>query len=217
VSGQTLWQADPHQLQPGLAARRHPHAAVVTQRPQARLIRVLTDADLVRQTLAGDSHAFDVLVDRHYDRCLQYAARLLGNREDAEEACQDTFVRAFRALDSYAESDRFGAWLYRILLNRCRSYAARQRGSMEDATDSEMLALLSPSHEPEAHRLGVREEITRALARLDVDHREAFLLKHVEDLSYDEISALTGVGVSALKMRVKRACDRLRDLLTAAA
>lgn len=176
---------------------------------------VLTDADLVRQSLAGHPDAFEELVDRHYAPCLRYAARLLGNREDAEEACQDAFLRAFRALDSYAESDRFGAWLYRILVNRCRSYAVRRRGTLEDATDSEALATLAPAYDSGADQLGLREELDRAIACLDLEQREAFLLKHVDDLSYDEMSAITGVGVSALKMRVKRACDRLRDLLTA--
>lgn len=174
----------------------------------------MTDADLVRASLAGSPQAFAELVDRHYNRCLHYAARLLGNREDAEEACQDAFLRAFRALDSYAESDRFSAWLYRILINRCRSYAVRRRGTMEDATDSNVLASLSPTRAAEAEQLGLREELARAIAQLEVDQREAFLLKHVEDMSYDEISAITGASVSALKMRVKRACDRLRDLLT---
>jgi RNA polymerase sigma-70 factor (ECF subfamily) len=187
----------------------------VTDRDRAGLLLVLTDADLVRQALAGRPEAFDLLVDRHYDRCLRYAARLLGNREDAEEACQDAFLRAYRALDSYAESDRFGAWLYRILINRCRSLAVRRRGTLEDATESEVLASLSPPvRDADVELLGLREELARAIAQLDVDQREAFLLKHVDDLSYDEISAITGASVPALKMRVKRACDRLRALLT---
>ncbi len=185
----------------------------VTDRDEGGLFIMVTDADLVRQSLAGAPDAFEELVDRHYAGCLQYAARLLGNREDAEEACQDAFVRAFRALASYAESDRFSAWLYRILINRCRSYAVRRRGSMEDATDNEMLASLSPTRDAEVEQLGLREELARAIAQLEIDQREAFLLKHVQDLSYDEISAITGASVSALKMRVKRACDRLRDLL----
>lgn len=185
----------------------------VTDRDEGGLFIMVTDADLVRQSLAGAPDAFEELVDRHYAGCLQYAARLLGNREDAEEACQDAFVRAFRALATYAESDRFSAWLYRILINRCRSYAVRRRGSMEDATDNEMLASLSPTRDAEVEQLGLREELARAIAQLEIDQREAFLLKHVQDLSYDEISAITGASVSALKMRVKRACDRLRDLL----
>ncbi|MDZ7632822.1 MAG: RNA polymerase sigma factor [Gemmatimonadaceae bacterium] len=187
----------------------------MTDRDTSGLLSAVTDADLVRQALAGHPQAFEELVDRHYDRCLRYAARLLGNREDAEEACQDAFLRAYRALDSYAENDRFGAWLFRILINRCRSYAVRRRGTMEDATDSEVLASLAPvARDATVELLGLREELSRAIARLEVDQREAFLLKHVDDLSYDEISAITGASVSALKMRVKRACDRLRELLT---
>jgi RNA polymerase sigma-70 factor (ECF subfamily) len=187
----------------------------VTHRDLPGLFQVLTDADLVRQSLAGRTDAFAELVDRHYDRCLRYAARLLGNREDAEEACQDAFVRAYRALSDYSESDRFGAWLYRILVNRCRSLAVRRRGSLEDPTENEVLALHphAASHDV-AELLGLREELARAIAQLELEQREAFVLKHVDDLSYDEISVITGVGVSALKMRVKRACDRLRDLLT---
>lgn len=175
---------------------------------------MVTDAELVRQSLAGAPRAFDALVDRHYDRCLRYAARLLGCREDAEEAVQDAFVRAHRALADYSESDRFGAWLYRILINRCRSIAGRRRGSLEDSADVEVLDRVAPAREAEADMLGLREELARAIGQLDIEQREAFLLKHVDDLSYDEISLITGVGVSALKMRVKRACDRLRDLLT---
>ncbi len=75
------------------------------------------------------------------------------------------------------------------------------------------IALMDASEEHPAEREAWREEIERALMLLDDDQREAFLLKHVEDLGYDEMSLLTGVGVSALKMRVKRACERLRAML----
>ncbi|HWP04063.1 MAG TPA: sigma-70 family RNA polymerase sigma factor, partial [Gemmatimonadaceae bacterium] len=75
------------------------------------------------------------------------------------------------------------------------------------------VALLTASEEHPAERVAWREEIQRALARLDPEQREAFLLKHVEELGYEEMSELTGVGVSALKMRVKRACERLRAML----
>ncbi len=177
---------------------------------------MLTDAELVKSALNGGADAFDRLVDRHYDRCLRYAARVLGNREDAEEAVQDAFVRAHKALDRYAESDRFGAWLSRILLNRCRTMAARQRGTMEMPVEGETLAVLAPPIDAGAERFGLREELARAFAQLDVQHRKAVLLKHVEELSYDEMSVITGASVPALKMRVTRGCARLRDLLAEA-
>src|SRR5665213_4500224 len=76
------------------------------------------------------------------------------------------------------------------------------------------VALLEAAEEHPAERAAWREEIDRALLKLRADQREAFLLKYVEDLGYDEMSLLTGVGVSALKMRVMRACERLRELLS---
>lgn len=191
----------------------HPIPTAVTPPGVVGLFCSLSDADLVHRTLAGSPHAFDQLVARHYDRCLRYAARLLGNREDAEEVCQDTFVRAYRALGSYRDDDRFGAWLFRILINRCRSLAVRQRGTREDATEADQLAGLASTSGSPLDTLGLRDDLARALAALEPDQREAFVLKHVDDLSYDEMQALTGASVPALKMRVKRACDRLRFLL----
>jgi len=80
----------------------------------------------VRRVLAGDVDAYAALVDRYYDRCARYAVRMLGNRDDAEDALQATFLRAYRALNRYQDRDRFSAWLYRILVNQCRSVAARR-------------------------------------------------------------------------------------------
>jgi RNA polymerase sigma-70 factor (ECF subfamily) len=74
-------------------------------------------------------------------------------------------------------------------------------------------AIARALEEHPANQRALRDEIERALARLDVDQREAFVLKHVEELSYEEMAEITGAGISALKMRVKRACDRLRELL----
>src|SRR5438034_11199362 len=83
------------------------------------------DALAVQRVLAGDVDAYAALVDRYYDRCARYAVRMLGNRDDAEDALQATFLRAYRALGKYQERQQFSAWLYRILGNQCRSLAAR--------------------------------------------------------------------------------------------
>ena len=170
------------------------------------------DATLVQQVLAGDTGAYAALVHRYRARYARFAVHMLGTEEDAEEALQDAFVRAYRSLARCDDPERFGAWLYRILVNRCRTHGGR-RGRRERTFVSDPVALVSASEDHPAERAAWREEIEVALARLDPQQREAFLLKHVEDLSYEEMSELTGAGVSALKMRVKRACDRLRELL----
>lgn len=168
------------------------------------------DAADVRRVLGGDIDAYRVLVDRYYDRCSRFAVRMLGNRDDAEDALQATFVRAYRALGRYQERDRFSAWLYRILVNQCRSVAARRTHRENVFVREEALLLNAP--DPSSNWTGEDEEfVQRVLNELDPLLREAFLLKYVEEMSYEEISALTGVGVSALKMRVKRACGRLRE------
>jgi RNA polymerase sigma-70 factor (ECF subfamily) len=169
-----------------------------------------SDARLIRSVLAGDVEAFAGLVERHRDRLGRFALHMLGNREDAEEALQDAFLRAFRSLARCEDPSRFDAWLFRILVNRCRTAGGRRARRERTFVSGEGF---EASEEHPAERLAWREEIGRALMALEAEQREAFLLKHVEELSYEEMQALTGAGVSALKMRVKRACDRLRGLL----
>jgi RNA polymerase sigma-70 factor (ECF subfamily) len=171
-----------------------------------------SDAEIVARVLRGEVETFRVLVERYRDRYLRYALHMLGNREDAEEALQDAFTRAYRSLGRCEDPERFGAWLFRILVNRCRTAGAR-RGRRNRTFVADEGALLSAAAEHPAERDAWREEIERALRQLRPEQREAFVLKYVEELGYDEMAALTGVGVSALKMRVMRACDRLRELL----
>ena len=167
---------------------------------------------LVRSAQDGDVRAFAALVDMYYARCLRFALHMLSNRSDAEEAVQDTFVRVYRALPSYVEQESFEPWLFRILANRCRSAGSRERRRAEFVEFGEVPDRASELRHDDA--IAWREEIALALAALPLEQREAFLLQHVEDLSYDDMSAATGAGVSALKMRVKRACDALRSWLT---
>ena len=172
----------------------------------------MTDETLVQRALDGDGHAFTALVDRHAGVCLRYATRMLGNVEDAEDVTQDSLYRAYRALSSYEHSTAFRTWLMAILINRCRSMLL-YRGRREERVRADPVRLERATVDSDVDSIMAREEIDRALAALDTELREAFLLKHVEQLTYDEMAEATGVGVSALKMRVKRACDRLRVML----
>ena len=173
----------------------------------------MTDGALVRRTLDGDARAFTELVDRHAAACLRFATRMLGDRSEAEDVAQETFLRAFKALGNYDERLPFRTWLFSILINRCRTaMSQRMRRERRVVFDSEALARSSVEASQESIEL--REELNRAIAGLSPEQREAFLLRHIEELSYEEIMSATGVGMSALKMRVKRACERLQQLLT---
>jgi RNA polymerase sigma-70 factor, ECF subfamily len=172
----------------------------------------MTDGALVRAALEGDDRAFTTLVDRHAPACLRFAKRMLGEMADAEDTAQETFLRAFKALRSYDAETPFRTWLFAILVNRCRTSllrrARRERRVVRDENEVEYAA-----PEDEARAFEFRDEIAWALGALPAEQREAFLLKHVEDLSYDEMVVVTGAGASALRMRVKRACVRLQVLL----
>jgi RNA polymerase sigma-70 factor (ECF subfamily) len=168
------------------------------------------DEDLVQRTRAGDEEAYAVLVRRRYPRCLRYALHMLGNRADAEEAVQDAFVRAYRALDRYEERQRFEAWLFRILVNQCRTLG-RRRGRRERSIVSyEDPPAVAAPEDGDVH---LRLELEHALQQLTPEYREALLLHHVEDQSYEDAARATGASVSALKMRVMRAREQLRHIL----
>ena len=170
----------------------------------------MTDVALVSAALAGDTTAFAALVERHARVCIRYATRMLGNEQDAEDAAQEAFIRAYGALARFDGSVAFRTWLMTILINRCRSALDSRRRIEDRAT---LLTDTIPSVSAGDSDMALRDTLNRALTRLDPQQREAFLLKHVEQLNYDEIAAMTGTGVSALKMRVQRARERLQALL----
>jgi RNA polymerase sigma-70 factor (ECF subfamily) len=171
-----------------------------------------SDAAVVQRVLSGDVEAFALLVDRHHTRMARYAFHLLGSEAEAEEAVQDSFVRAYRSLGAYKEQERFGAWILRIVVNRCRTRLVRDKRREEVA--AAWLRETDQAFEP-SERLAMRDELAVALAQLPAEQREAVVLRYADELGYDEISSITGAGISALKMRVKRGCERLRAILEA--
>ena len=169
----------------------------------------LTDAKYVAQALAGESWACAALVGRYHPGCLRFARHLLGDERDAEDAVQETFIRAFAGLARYDEREKFRSWLMQILVNRCRSAAERRARHRARCVNDER-ALEQATRAGDEPLLETQRALARALAGLDLEHREAFLLKVGEELSYDELAQMTGASVAALKMRVKRARDHVR-------
>lgn len=171
-----------------------------------------SDEELVRTAVGGDVQAFAELSRRYRGQYSRFAVRMVGSRDDAEDVLQSAFIRAYRSLDKCRDPARFGAWLYQIVANECRTYVIR-RGRRERrlVRDEQQLQRISIEARHEVD--DARDDVQYALAQLDAVHREAFIMKHIEQLSYDEMAAITGDGTSALKMRVKRAVARLRELL----
>lgn len=172
------------------------------------------DSALVQAVLAGDGDAFTGLVHRHQASMFRFAVRMLGDRDDADDVLQKAFLRAYRSLAQCREVDRFGSWLRQIVVNECRTQLAvrsrRARWFSADEVAVERAEAPAGGDGEDGMAMG---RIEQALATLTPDLREAFLLKHMDELSYDEMAVVTGAGVSALKMRVKRACEQLRERL----
>ena len=173
----------------------------------------LSDAQAVRAVLAGRPEAYAVLVRRYQDVLFAHAVRMVGGRDEAADLVQRAFVRGYRRLASCRKPGRVGGWLFRILANECRD---RQR-ARDGALSLEVLPPLpdrvtaDPDDEAPAEELWGR--VQTALKRLDPEQREAFVMKHVEGRSYQEMAALLGVSIGALKMRVHRAREGLQSML----
>ena len=174
----------------------------------------MTDEALVARAVEGDVDAFAALAERHYSSCARMARRMLRNDADAEDVVQETFLRAFRAIGRFERGREFRVWLFTILVNQCRTAATSRRRRQTRFSDDETAIAQAADQRPTA----VIEETSAVAAAVDSLEpllREAFVLKYVEGLEYAEMSTITGAGVSALKMRVKRACDALRPKLEA--
>ena len=174
----------------------------------------LSDAQAVRAVLAGRTDAFAVLVRRYQDVLFAHAVRMMGARDEAADLVQKALVRGFRKLGSCREPERVGGWLFRILANECKEQLrSRRRSDLSLETLPFLPDRGAPSPEGDAHAEELRARVRAALEGLDPDQREAFVLKHIEGRSYEEMSALLGVSVPALKLRVHRAREGLQQQL----
>jgi RNA polymerase sigma-70 factor, ECF subfamily len=174
----------------------------------------MLDASSLHQTLQharnGDRASFARLVEHYYPRALRFALQMLHHREDAEEAVQDAFVRVYDNLARFREDAPFDPWFFRILGNRCRTLMARRK-RRTDVIDYGDLPIDAASDETaDVPDEGFARDVHRALADLPPEQREAFLLRHVNDMDYEEMAIVTGAKGSTLRMRVKRAIDTLR-------
>ncbi len=173
----------------------------------------MPDAELVVRARAGDAGALRDLVERYYDACWRYAYRMLGDRADAEDAAQETFLRALAALATYEERSQFREWLFTILVNQCRNaLVSRSRRERRFVSSDEFPVQEHGLRAAEPPAMA-DDELAQAVARLEPEQREALLLRFGEGMDYAQMSLATGASQSALKMRVKRGCDRLRGML----
>jgi RNA polymerase sigma factor (sigma-70 family) len=169
------------------------------------------DAELVRQVLAGEVDRFGELVRRHQDALHRLAWSMVFDTDVASDVVQDTFIRAYANLGHCRHPDRFRVWLLSMLRNRCLDHL-KSRWERHVPLDHEFGELQDRGSDA-LEVLSARTELERALEILPGTLREAFMLRHVEDMSYEDMADVLGTTVAAAKMRVSRARDTLRTEL----
>ncbi|HNP85393.1 MAG TPA: sigma-70 family RNA polymerase sigma factor [Kouleothrix sp.] len=167
----------------------------------------------IEQALQGDRAAFAQLMYRYAGAVYNLAYRMLGNAEDAEDASQEIFLRAYTRLESYDRTRRFSTWLLSIGSNYCIDRLRRRRFAWMTLDDA---AYALPSTEPGPERSALsneqRQMVQQALLQLPEHYRLVTVLRYWQDLSYDEICQITGLPESTIKTRLHRA----RHMLAAA-
>ncbi len=186
----------------------------------------LSDQDLVQRVVRGDGNAFNLLVTRWEKKLFNFAYRLTGHREDAYDACQDSFIRAYEQIGQLKDSGKFSHWLFRIARNCCisrfrseRKLSFLQRNGKEDEEadlenvlfDNPQVRIDSP-HRFEQNEL--RLIVERALEYLPFEQREAIVLKIYEGLKFSEIAEITDCPVSTVKSRLYLGLTQLKKILT---
>jgi RNA polymerase sigma-70 factor (ECF subfamily) len=182
------------------------------------------DAAQVTRALGGDQDAFRALVERHGRRLFRLAYRMTGNEHDAEDVVQEAFLRAYRRLDRFESRANFGTWLYRIGVNcsldmmRKRKTESSQRvhasGDDPEASDPlDNVASTDPAPDRMMLSAEVKEKVQEAMKALSPVERTAFVLRHFEGHSIEEIGKSLGLGAGATKNSVFRAVQKLRRQL----
>jgi RNA polymerase sigma-70 factor (ECF subfamily) len=178
-----------------------------------------SDEELVEAFQAGDVSAFDDLLVR-WDRKIQGAIyRLMGSEDEARDLCQETFLKAYRALRGFKREARFSSWLYQIAVNVCRDRMRRRKGkTLVSIEDLEENGTLMPSPVgPTALDLVEASDLARAVASavagLPDEQREVIVLKEYQGLTFVEIAEVLGLPTSTVKTRLYRGLGQLKERL----
>lgn len=179
----------------------------------------LTDAELIDVSISGREESFEELVRRYQRPIVGYVFRMLGDYDAALDVTQEVFIKVYNSLHRYSSDYKFSTWLYRIAHNATIDHLRRnstntQSIETETADGAYQLQIESrdPSPEKDRERKEWRVEIEAVVKRLPTAYRELILLRHSQDLSYDEIAEVTGLPLGTVKNRLFRAREMMREI-----
>lgn len=179
---------------------------------------VLADGELVQSTLAGRESGFEELVRRYQRPIAAYVYRMVGDYDAALDLTQDVFIKVYGSLSRYRSEFKFSTWIYKIAHNAAidhlrRSAARDQAVTRDDDRSETRIESRRLTPEQESERNERRSEIEVVVQLLPPAYRELIVLRHSNDLSYDEIAEITGLPLGTVKNRLFRAREAMRDLL----
>jgi RNA polymerase sigma-70 factor (ECF subfamily) len=193
------------------------------RRPKSRA--ELSDEELMLRVQAGEKSCYDLLVTRYKVRLYNYLLRMVGDADVAEEIAQDAFVRAYVNADKYRTIARFSTWLYTIATNLVRNRYRKKRRrppvlslffKPHDGDGEEMVHEIADS-KPNPEEEAVGEDLERLIAmateQIPERYREPFLLREMNQLSYEEIRAITGLKLGTVRSRINRARNHFRRII----
>lgn len=177
------------------------------------------DSDIINMVLNGQKEAFSILVQRYQQYVFTLALRYVNSRrEDAEELSQDVFIKAYRFLGDFKQNSKFSTWLYTIVHTTAISHLRKQRNS-EISIEEDKLTYLSDnktnySLNNTAEKRSVKEQLNKAIAQLSADEARVIYLFYQAEQSIDEISLITNMSISLVKVKLFRARQKLKNILT---
>jgi len=169
---------------------------------------------LISRARGGDREAFGELVEQYRDNVYRLAYRMCGNAYDADEAAQEAFVAAWRALPNFRGDAKFSTWLYRLTTNAAIDVMRREKRH-QTVGDGEMVDLADDADSPQetVERTEQQEAVQEALATLSEEYREVLLLRYMEELDYAEIAEVLQLPSGTVKSRINRAKAALKTAL----
>ncbi len=170
------------------------------------------DEVLMEELKAGNVKAFDLIIYRYEKSLLNYLYRWIGNFHQAEELCQEVFIRVYKSAMKFNSEQKFSPWLYRIANNLCIDTYRKDKNVKK--VDIEDIDIVSPENvEDKVEKDDLGRRVKKAVMSLPQDHRAVLILKHYQGLSYNEISEILGCPLGTVKSRMHYALIELKKAL----
>ena len=185
------------------------------------MVGLVTERDLILKASKNNVEAFEELIAPHTNQLLNYAFRMLKNREDAEDALQETYLKAYNSLEKFEGNSSFKTWLYKITTNVCLDMIRKQKRQTHQSLNvtnedgEHEIAIPDETYSPEisARKSAAMEALKKAMDSLKAEHKIAITSRDIDGLSYDEIAEATDTNVGTVKSRINRARLHLKKLL----